>query len=197
MRWAEGRPVCLVSLTEEGHVYADGISLTWLPLASALNITPRASESGSVTAELAQRHGFHERGLQKWNARNGETSETLGFGRTVAPTHTFQPETDMWPELGCSRPKNKQFHHLSKQVTVTQFDCTGLWWGSQIPGFSTSPSARSLFKPRSNYHEEQSGGFVSFVVKLFLWMKPDKAFKWRKHFKTALSKHCGENSFNV
>lgn len=114
------------SLVEEGHVYADGISLTWLPLALALNITPRASESGSVTAELAQRHGFQEWGLQKWSASHGEKSETLGFGSTVAPTNTFQSETDMWLESGCNRPNNKHFHHLSRQVTVTQFDCTGL-----------------------------------------------------------------------
>lgn len=29
VRWAEGHPVCLVALVEEeGHVYADGVSLT-------------------------------------------------------------------------------------------------------------------------------------------------------------------------
>lgn len=60
MGW--GTP-CLFGLSqkEEGHVYADGFSLTRLPLASALHITPRATESGSVTTQLAQRHGFHEK----------------------------------------------------------------------------------------------------------------------------------------
>lgn len=135
VRWAEGHPVCLVSRRKKKGMFMQTDSLShdslWLRHSTSLHepqnqvVWPHNWPRGTAF--------MRKRELQKWSACHAEKSDTLGFGSTVAPTYTFQPESDMCPEWGCSRPKNKHFYHLSRQVSVRQFDCTDLRFAAGKP----------------------------------------------------------------